>query len=89
MADAAGLNQALSTVALVQLQLEQRSFDWTLWPGSTSAATARGHSIDPGRHRGLRSSLCRPAPTPFPGEQSHHLDQCLFALPPATGTSVR
>ena len=45
MADAAGLNQALSTAALVQLQLEQRSFDWTLWSAATSAATARGRSI--------------------------------------------
>ena len=45
MADAAGLNQALSTAALVQLQLEQRSFDWTLWSASSSAATARGRSI--------------------------------------------
>ena len=35
-ADATGLNQALSTAALVQLQLEQRSFDWALWSSPTS-----------------------------------------------------
>ena len=45
MADPAGLNQALSTAALVQLQLEQRSFDWTLWSAPTSPTKAKGRSI--------------------------------------------
>ncbi len=43
-ADASGLNQALSTAALVQLQLEQRSFDWTLWSAPTSTK-AKSRSI--------------------------------------------
>ena len=45
MADAAGLNQALSTAALVQLQLEQRSFDWALWSAPSSPTRANGHTL--------------------------------------------
>ena len=45
MADPAGVSQALSTAALVQMQLNQRSFDWTLWSAPSSPTKAKGRSI--------------------------------------------
>ena len=45
MADPTGISQALSTASLVQLQLEQRSFDWTLWSAPDAPSKAKGRSI--------------------------------------------